>query len=55
MSLVSGPGRGGNSAMPDELKLVIDNHVTYIQSLDKVHHLLPHRMTEEAHALTAPR
>ncbi|KAK4691644.1 geranylgeranyl transferase type-2 subunit beta, partial [Lecanoromycetidae sp. Uapishka_2] len=26
MSLVSGPGRGGTSAMPDELKLVVDNH-----------------------------
>lgn len=38
MSLVSGPGRGGTSAdaVPDELKLVIDKHVEYIQGLDKV-------------------
>ncbi len=38
MSLVSGPGRGGTSAdaVPDELKLVIDKHVEYIQTLDKV-------------------
>lgn len=38
MSLVSGPGRGGTSAgdVPDELKLVVDKHVEYIQSLDTV-------------------
>ena len=38
MSLVSGPGRGGASAstMPDELTLVVDKHVNYIQSLDTV-------------------
>ena len=38
MSLVSGPGRGGASTahVPDELKLVVKNHVQYIQSLDTV-------------------
>ena len=38
MSLVSGPGRGGQYGrnFPDELKLVIDKHVKYIQSLDTV-------------------
>lgn len=41
MSLISGPGRGGAStdSVPAELKLVVDNHVKYIQSLDKVRHL----------------
>lgn len=41
MSLVAGPGRGGASAqseLPDELKLVIEPHVKYIQSLDSVCH-----------------
>lgn len=35
MSLVA-PGRGGvaDDQLPDELKLVIDKHVAYIQSLD---------------------
>ena len=37
MSLVSGPGRGGSSGdVPDELKLVVEKHVEYIQSLDTV-------------------
>lgn len=38
MSLVSGPGRGGASTgdVPDELKLVVEKHVEYIQSLDTV-------------------
>lgn len=38
MSLAAGPGRGGvaNSQLPDELKLVIEKHVAYIQSLDTV-------------------
>ena len=38
MSLAAGPGRGGvtNSQLPDELKLVVDKHVAYIQSLDTV-------------------
>ena len=38
MSLVAGPGRGGaaDSKLPDELKLVVDKHVAYIQSLDTV-------------------
>lgn len=38
MSLVSGPGRGGGTGdiVPDQLPLVIDKHVKYIQSLDTV-------------------
>lgn len=38
MSLAAGPGRGGSSGaqLPDELELVIDKHVAYIQSLDTV-------------------
>lgn len=40
MSLVAGPGVGGNKAttndLPPELGLVIENHVKYIQSLDTV-------------------
>lgn len=38
MSLVAGPGRGGvaDGQLPDELKLVVDKHVAYIQSLDTV-------------------
>ena len=38
MSLVSGPGRGGASTgdVSDELKLVVEKHVEYIQSLDTV-------------------
>ena len=40
MSLISGPGRGGiaSDVLPDEVKLVIEKHVEYIQSLDKVSH-----------------
>lgn len=36
MSLVSGPGRAGSSALPDELQLAIEPHIKYIQSLDTV-------------------
>jgi geranylgeranyl transferase type-2 subunit beta len=36
MSLVSGPGRGGLDKMPDEMRLYVDKHVRYIQSLDTV-------------------
>ena len=38
MSLVSGPGRGGVSTgqTPNEIKLVVEKHVEYIQSLDTV-------------------
>jgi geranylgeranyl transferase type-2 subunit beta len=36
MSLVSGPGRGGMASMPDEMRLLVDKHVRYIQSLDTV-------------------
>ena len=38
MSLVAGPGRGGatDGQLPDELRLVVDKHVAYIQSLDTV-------------------
>ena len=38
MSLVSGPGRGGQfqGQLPNELNLVIQRHVEYIQNLDTV-------------------
>ena len=38
MSLVSGPGRGGQNTncLPDELALAINRHVKYIQQLDTV-------------------
>lgn len=38
MSLVSGPGRGGqNITVPaDQMVLAIDQHVRYIQQLDTV-------------------
>ena len=38
MSLVAGPGRAGpkTDALPEELKLYIDQHVRYIQDLDSV-------------------
>lgn len=38
MSLVSGPGRGGQKLtdLPGELTLAIDQHVKYIQQLDTV-------------------
>lgn len=38
MSLVAGPGRGGiaEAQLPDELKLAVEKHVAYIQSLDQV-------------------
>ena len=36
MSLVSGPGLAGFSSLPEELQLVIEPHVKYIQSLDTV-------------------
>lgn len=38
MSLVSGPGRGGQNinVLPDELNLAIEQHVKYVQQLDTV-------------------
>lgn len=38
MSLAAGPGRGGGGSaqLPDELELVTEKHVAYIQSLDTV-------------------
>ena len=58
MSLVSGPGRGGASTghAPDELKLAVEKHVEYIQSLDTVRP--PQELfgkLAEAHSLTATR
>lgn len=58
MSLVSGPGKGGASAgdVPDELKLVIDHHVKYIQSLDTVRNRNAlSAVCAEAYLLTAQR
>ncbi|KAK5100768.1 Rab geranylgeranyltransferase [Exophiala xenobiotica] len=48
MSLVSGPGRGGQktNALPDELALAIDQHVKYIQQLDTRKDELQYWMTE---------
>ncbi|KAK5001944.1 hypothetical protein LTR28_012038, partial [Elasticomyces elasticus] len=34
MSLASGPGRGGSGSLPSELRLCVEKHVRYIQSLD---------------------
>lgn len=44
MSLAAGPGRAGGAAgqLPDELKLVVEKHVAYIQSLDTVRPSSPH-------------
>ena len=52
MSLVAGPGRGGagDGQLPDELELVIDKHVAYIQSLDTVRQI--HHLASSAHADT---
>lgn len=39
MSLVSGPGRGGGHGskdLPEEMKLAVQKHVEYIQTLDTV-------------------
>ena len=38
MSLAAGPGRGriAEGQLPDELKLVVDKHVAYVQKLDTV-------------------
>ncbi|GAB7359276.1 hypothetical protein MBLNU230_g5932t2 [Neophaeotheca triangularis] len=47
MSLVAGPGRGGvPDGLPDELKLVIEKHVAYIQSLDTRKDELEYHLTE---------
>lgn len=48
MSLVSGPGRAQafGSELPEELQLVIDKHVQYIQSLDKRKDELEYWLTE---------
>jgi geranylgeranyl transferase type-2 subunit beta len=41
MALVSGPGRGGSgggggtTSLPDEIQLVVEKHIQYIQTLDK--------------------
>jgi len=47
MSLVSGPGRAGNtSALPNEIQLAIEAHVSYIQSLDTRRDELEYWLTE---------
>ncbi|CAO2648999.1 Nn.00g099480.m01.CDS01 [Neocucurbitaria sp. VM-36] len=46
MSLVSGPGRGGMAAIPDEMQLFVDKHVRYIQSLDTRKDELEYWLTE---------
>lgn len=54
MSLVAGPGRGGvaDGQLPDELKLVVDKHVAYIQKLDTVHPTPPSSLDTVLPALT---
>ncbi|EPE28140.1 Terpenoid cyclase/Protein prenyltransferase [Glarea lozoyensis ATCC 20868] len=46
MSLVSGPGRAGTTGLPEELRLVIEPHVKYIQSLDSRRDELEYWLTE---------
>ncbi|KAI9739504.1 MAG: hypothetical protein M1834_006219 [Cirrosporium novae-zelandiae] len=46
MSLVSGPGKGGSGPLPDELELVMEKHVKYIQSLDTRKNELGYWLTE---------
>ncbi|KAF1920009.1 geranylgerany transferase type II beta subunit [Ampelomyces quisqualis] len=46
MSLVSGPGRGGMGALPGEMRLLVDKHVRYIQSLDTRKDELEYWLTE---------
>lgn len=48
MSLVSGPGRGGitDARLPQELRLFVDKHVNYIQSLDTRKDELEYWLTE---------
>ncbi|KAI9745428.1 MAG: hypothetical protein M1818_000962 [Claussenomyces sp. TS43310] len=47
MSLASAPGRAATSAeLPDELKLAVDAHVRYIQSLDTRRDEIEYWMTE---------
>ncbi|KAF2090817.1 rab geranylgeranyl transferase [Saccharata proteae CBS 121410] len=48
MALVSGPGRGGSTTdqLPEELRLHIDKHVKYIQSLDTRKDELEYWLTE---------
>ncbi|KAK3048351.1 Rab geranylgeranyltransferase [Extremus antarcticus] len=48
MSLVAGPGRGGTGSgqLPDELGLVVQKHVAYIQSLDTRRDELESHLTE---------
>lgn len=38
MSLAAGPGRGrvAGGQLPDDLRLVVDKHVAYVQKLDTV-------------------
>lgn len=47
MALVSGPGRGGGTdTLPQELRLYVDKHVSYIQSLDTRKDELEYWLTE---------
>ncbi|EMC91461.1 hypothetical protein BAUCODRAFT_329474 [Baudoinia panamericana UAMH 10762] len=48
MSLAAGPGRGHVAVgqLPEELKLVVDKHVAYIQSLDTRKDELEYHLTE---------
>ncbi|KAF2657380.1 terpenoid cyclases/Protein prenyltransferase [Lophiostoma macrostomum CBS 122681] len=46
MALVSGPGRGGVAELPAEMRLFVDKHVHYIQSLDSRKDELEYWLTE---------
>ncbi|KAK4546031.1 hypothetical protein LTR36_002168 [Oleoguttula mirabilis] len=50
MSLAAGPGRGGGGGaqgqLPDEMKVVVEKHVAYIQSLDTRREELEYHLTE---------
>ena len=52
MSLAAGPGRGGGASgasggkLPDELQVVVDKHVAYIQSLDTRKDEMAYHLTE---------
>jgi hypothetical protein len=53
MALVSGPGRGGMTNMPEEMQLFVDKHVRYIQSLDTVRtRAWPRKQPAKGSALT---
>jgi len=56
MSLAAGPGRAGDGGktLPDDLQLHVEEHVKYVQSLDKVfEYREPSRDATDPHAIVA--